>query len=144
MIVLAVIGVRRSQHRQEDDVFVRATMTARARGACLEGRPAKAGGVYTATVTENGAKRSIEWKLTFHNLSGPAARSAHPHGQAGCAAGGVLLALCGPCKSGMTGHASTSTDVGDAIENGKAYVNVHTAKNGGGEIRGAVKLIGHS
>ena len=27
---------------------------------------------------------------------------------------------------------------------GKAYVNVHTAKNAGGEIRGAIKLVGHS
>jgi hypothetical protein len=105
--------------------------------------PAKAGGIFTATVTENGAKRSIVWKLTFHNLSGPAV-AAHIHMGKPGTAGGVLLALCGPCKSGMTGHAAISTDVGDALEQGKTYVNVHTAKNAAGEIRGAAKLGAHT
>ena len=66
--------------------------------------PAKAGGIFKATVTENGAKRSIKWKLTFHNLSGKAA-AAHIHMGKPGVAGGVILALCGPCKSGMTGNA---------------------------------------
>ncbi len=93
--------------------------------------PAKAGGSFTATVTENGAKRSIRWTLTFHNLSGKAV-AAHIHMGKPGVAGGVILALCGPCKTGATGHASISTDVGDALEKGKAYVNVHTAKNAAG------------
>ena len=104
---------------------------------------AKAGGTFTATVTENGAKRSIRWTLTFHNLSGKAA-AAHIHMGKPGVAGGVILPLCGPCKTGATGRGSISKDVGDALEDGKAYVNVHTAKNAGGEIRGAVKLVGHS
>jgi hypothetical protein len=29
-----------------------------------------------------------------------------------------------------------------AMEGGKAYVNVHTAKNAGGEIRGQIKTAG--
>ena len=29
-----------------------------------------------------------------------------------------------------------------ALESGKAYVNVHTAKNAAGEIRGQVKVSG--
>jgi hypothetical protein len=104
---------------------------------------ANAGGVFTATVTENGAKRSIRWKLTFHNLSGKAV-AAHIHiGKPGVA-GGVLLGLCGPCKNGATGNVATTTKVGDTLEHGKTYVNVHTAKNGGGEIRGAVKLVAQS
>jgi hypothetical protein len=105
--------------------------------------PATAGGSFKATVTENGGKRSIRWTLTFHNLSGKAT-AAHIHKGKPGVAGGVILALCGPCKSGATGNVSTSTAVGDALEHGNAYVNVHTDKNAAGEIRGAVKLVGHS
>ena len=103
---------------------------------------AKAGCSFTATVTEIGAKRSIRWTLTFHNLSGKAV-AAHIHlGKPGTS-GGVILALCGPCKTGATGKTATTTAVGDALEKGTAYVNVHTAKNAAGEIRGAAKLVSH-
>jgi hypothetical protein len=37
-----------------------------------------------------------------------------------------------------------STDVADALEQGSAYVNVHTAKNAAGEIRGQAKLVKRS
>lgn len=105
--------------------------------------PAKAGGVFTATVTENGTKRSIRWTLTFHNLSGKAV-AAHIHlGKPGVA-GGVLFPLCGPCKNGATGRLAISTDAADALEQGNAYANIHTAKNAGGEIRGPAKLVGHT
>ena len=53
-------------------------------------------------------------------------------------AGPVLLALCGPCKSGQTGKAPLSETAGNAVKIGGAYVNVHTAKNPGGEIRGQI------
>jgi hypothetical protein len=105
--------------------------------------PAKAQGVFTATVTENGAARSIRWTLTFRNLSGKAV-AAHIHKGKPGVAGGVLLGLCGPCKNGQTGRMTISTDVADALELGRAYVNVHTAKNAAGEIRGQAKLVRRS
>ena len=142
VLVLAVVGVAAASIAKENYTY-RATMTAKQEVPASKGVPAKAGGVFTATVTENGTKRSIKWKLTFHNLSGKAS-AAHIHMGKPGVAGGVILALCGPCTSGMTGNAPTTTAVGDAMEKGKAYVNVHTAKNPGGEIRGAVKLTGHS
>ena len=53
----------------------------------------------------------------------------------------VLVALCGGnCRSGMTGTATFSSDIVDKIERGQTYVNVHTAKNPAGEIRGQVKV----
>ncbi len=58
------------------------------------------------------------------------------------AAGPVIVPLCGPCKSGQTGKATISGAVIKALESGKAYVNVHTAKNAAGEIRGQVKVSG--
>jgi CHRD domain len=141
-LALAVVGVAAAAVAKASYSY-RATLTVRQEVPAPKGAPAKAGGTFTATVTENGAKRSIKWKLTFHNLSGKAV-AAHIHMGKPGVAGGVILALCGPCTSGMTGNTATTTDVGDALEHGKAYVNVHTAKNAGGEIRGAVKLTGHS
>jgi CHRD domain len=102
--------------------------------------PATAKGGFTATVTENGSVRTIRWTLTFRGLSGKAI-AAHIHkGKAGVS-GGVILALCGPCKSGQTGQAKISSAVADALERGLAYVNVHTGKNAGGEVRGQAKLL---
>jgi hypothetical protein len=102
--------------------------------------PAKARGVFSATVTEDASARVIRWTLTFRNLSGKAV-AAHIHKGKPGVAGGVLLGLCGPCKNGQTGKATISSAVADALEQGRAYINVHTAKNTAGEIRGQAKLV---
>jgi hypothetical protein len=102
--------------------------------------PVGATGVFTATVTENGAKRSIRWTLTFRKLSGKA-MAAHIHRAKRGIAGPVIVPLCGPCTSGMTRSATITKAAADALERGSAYVNVHTAKNAGGEIRGQIKLV---
>jgi hypothetical protein len=101
---------------------------------------AGAKGLFTATVTETGPTRTISWKLTFSRLTGKAL-AAHIHkGKAGVA-GGVLVPLCGPCRSGQTGQAKISRAAADALEAGLTYVNVHTTKNAAGEIRGQVKPV---
>ena len=102
--------------------------------------PANARGALSATVTENGSTRVIRWTLTFRNLSGKAI-AAHIHRGKPGVAGGVLLGLCGPCRNGQTGRMTISSAVADALEQGRAYVNVHTAKNAGGEIRGQARLV---
>ena len=104
---------------------------------------AGAKGSFNATVTESGSSRLLKWKLTFSGLSGTAI-AAHIHkGKAGVA-GAVLVPLCGPCTSGKSGQVKISKNAGDLLEHGQVYVNVHTAKNGGGEIRGQIKLVGES
>lgn len=103
---------------------------------------ANASGTFTATVTEIGKRSTVRWKLTFKGLSGPAL-AAHIHlGKPGVA-GPVIVALCGPCRSGATGRGTMTHDQGERLERGIGYVNVHTAKNQGGEIRGQVKLTTH-
>jgi hypothetical protein len=77
----------------------------------------------------------LTWKLTFAKLSGPAA-AAHIHTGVMGKAGGVAVALCGPCTSGMTGTATISAMLLRTIQKHGTYVNVHTAKNPNGEIRG--------
>ena len=99
-----------------------------------------AGGSFSGTVVVNGKKATLTFKLTYSHLSGKAT-AAHIHVGKRGVAGNVLVPLCtGNCKSGMTGKATFSKDVADKIERGQTYVNVHTAKNPAGEIRGQVKV----
>jgi hypothetical protein len=91
-------------------------------------------GRFTGTLTG----RSLSWKLTFTKLTG-SADAAHIHlGKRG-KAGPVAVALCGPCRSGVRGKAKLSASVVRALKTGGAYVNVHTAKNANGEIRGQIR-----
>ena len=103
--------------------------------------PAGAGGTFNARSVEANGSTTFRWKLSFHGLSGKAV-AAHVHlGKRGVA-GAVLISLCGPCRNGQTGKVKITDAAEEAMEKGKAYVNVHTAKNGGGEIRGQVVLLG--
>jgi hypothetical protein len=105
------------------------------------GVPAGATGKFTGTYVElANDKARITWKLTFSHLSGQAI-AAHIHiGKPG-KAGPVALALCGPCHNGQKGKGMLTHAQVAKIEAGSAYVNVHTQKNPGGEIRGQVKVI---
>jgi hypothetical protein len=88
-------------------------------------------GTFTGTIT--GGK--LKFTLKFSHLTG-AATAAHIHMGAKGVSGPVVVPLCGPCKTTVTGTASVSAAVLSAIKKGKAYVNVHTAKYPAGEIRG--------
>ncbi len=90
-------------------------------------------GTFTGTLT--GTK--LTWKLTFAKTTGPVG-AAHIHLGAMGKAGGVAVALCGPCTSGMTGTAVVSAALLAKMQKHGTYVNVHTAKNPDGEIRGQV------
>jgi hypothetical protein len=92
-------------------------------------------GTFTATVNQSDAGASISWELSFSGLTGNA-NAAHIHTGATGQAGPVVLALCGPCQSPLNGTGNLTEAALDAIETGTAYVNIHTAANGPGEIRG--------
>ena len=125
--------------RNETDTY-RAGLSARAEVPKPTGTKSGAGGSFKLALTELNDTHSIAWTLTFKNLTGKAI-AAHIHkGRAG-KAGPVLIALCGPCRSGQKGKSKVSESVSSAIKNGSAYVNVHTAKNAAGEIRGQVKKV---
>jgi hypothetical protein len=99
-----------------------------------KGVPATATGTFTGTLRG----KKLTFRLTFAHLTGKAT-AAHIHkGRAG-KAGPVLVPLCGPCKSPVVKTVTVTSDQRDAIEHGATYVNVHTAKNKGGEIRGQIK-----
>ena len=99
------------------------------------GAPPNAGGTFTATLKG----KTMQWKLTFQGLSG-AATQAHIHLGSKGRSGPVLIALCGAgCRSPVSGATIVSPAVVKTLETGATYVNVHTAKNPGGEIRGQLK-----
>ncbi len=103
----------------------------------VKGTKPGASGTFTATLTGT----NLKWKLTYKNLTGRAI-AAHIHLGARGKNGIAVVALCGPCKSPMSGTANSVTDdVAALMLTGKAYVNVHTAKNSEGEIRG--EITGH-
>jgi CHRD domain len=119
----------------------RAPISATAEVPKPTGVRANAGGTFGVTLTEKGTSYSVKWTLTFRNLTG-AATGAHIHrGKAG-KPGPVVVPLCGPCKAGRTGSAKVSKAVVTAMKAGSTYVNVHTAKNKAGEIRGQIRKVG--
>ncbi len=99
--------------------------------------PNTTAGTGAATITLDGTK--ITWNVTFSGLTGPAT-AAHIHGPAPAGKNaGVMIWLSEkgkPATSPITGSGTlTDAQVAD-LNNGQCYVNVHTAANPGGEIRG--------
>jgi hypothetical protein len=104
-----------------------------------KGVPAGATGLFTGKAVElSDDQGRLTWRLTFSKLSGRAV-AAHIHNGRAGKAGGVMVALCGPCRNGQRGSTAISHAQLRAIRAGRTYVNVHTAKNAAGEIRGQVK-----
>jgi hypothetical protein len=114
-----------------------AAMTASSETPAAKGATG-ASGAFALWLEHNGSKYTASWKLTFSGLTGKAA-AAHIHMGKPGQSGPVAVPLCGPCRSGQSGKATVSAAVVAAIKKGTAYVNVHTAKNPGGEIRGQIR-----
>lgn len=98
----------------------------------------------TATVTVDG--HELSWRVEVSGIDNPT--MAHIHGAAPGENGGVLVPLFredkGPGFSGVLteGQATVEDEVIEAIRAGNAYVNVHTAANPRGEIRGQLHAAG--
>ncbi|MGH6671890.1 MAG: CHRD domain-containing protein [Xanthobacteraceae bacterium] len=101
--------------------------------------PNTTGGTGTATVTLDSAGNKITWNVTFSGLTG-AATAVHIHGPAPAGKNaGVMVWLSTKGKtasSPVSGSAKLTAAQASDLTNGLCYVNVHTAANPGGEIRG--------
>lgn len=102
---------------------------------------ATAGGSFAAGLVRKSTGGTLSWRLTFRGLTGKAA-AAHVHLAKTGRAGPVAVPLCGPCRSGARGTAKLNGRTVTALLGGGAYVNVHTAKNAAGEIRGQIRRGG--
>ncbi|MDF1505239.1 CHRD domain-containing protein [Roseisolibacter sp. H3M3-2] len=133
------------------------TFTATLTGAAERPTPVATPATGSARVVVNGA--SVAYEVTVSGLTG-APRFAHIHapGDANTAAGVIVnfdpAAVTGPSGTfsgtfgaadivGQGGRAPISLDSLVALmRNGLAYVNVHTAQFGAGEVRGQLRLTG--
>ncbi len=82
----------------------------------------------------------LTWTVSYSGLTGPVV-AGHFHGPAMAGANaGVALGFSGSMDSPIKGSASlTATQAADLLA-GKWYVNLHTAANKGGEIRGQANV----
>jgi len=92
----------------------------------------------TADVDYDPATKKLTWTLTYSGLTG-AATAAHFHGpgEPGKVAG-VKVPIPGATSSPAEGSATLTDEQAADFLAGKYYINVHTAANPGGEIRGQV------
>jgi hypothetical protein len=93
----------------------------------------------TAEVTYDTDTKTVTWMVEYSGLSGDAA-AAHFHGPADKGANaGVAVDFGGNVASPIQGSATlTDAQAADLLA-GKYYINIHTAANKGGEIRGQVE-----
>jgi hypothetical protein len=100
--------------------------------------PTTSAGKGTADIDYDAATKKLTWKVTYSGLSGPAT-AAHFHGPAEAGKNaGVAVAIPGATASPAEGSATLTDAQAADLMAGKYYVNVHTAANPGGEIRGQV------
>ncbi len=108
--------------------------------AATEVPPKNSAGTGETVATLDTATKMLTYTTTYSGLTGPATME-HFHGPA---APGTNAGVVVPFKDPASGvqQMSTLTDAQIAdLEAGKWYVNVHTAANPGGEIRGQVMPI---
>jgi len=121
--------------RHANPIMVAAKLTAKEEVPKQAVKNANATGSFTGDIT--GTK--LTWTLKFSRLTGPAT-AAHIHLGGMGVSGNVVVPLCGPCKSPIKGTATLTKALLKDLKVHKLYVNVHTAKNPGGEIRGQLAV----
>jgi hypothetical protein len=136
---LAAVGGAAARS-QANTLRIEADMTAANETPTPKGDVGNAHGTFTATLTKSGTGGQLSWRLDFSGLTGNAI-AAHIHVGAAGVAGPVRVPLCAPCSSGVSGTATITAEVLDAIMTGRAYVNVHTPTNPAGEIRDQVAAV---
>jgi hypothetical protein len=84
----------------------------------------------------------LSYTLTFDGLTGPAT-VAHIHGPANRKANAGVVVQLGDKNptSPVTGTVTLTDDQANALASSRLYVNVHTAANPGGEIRGQIHSL---
>ena len=82
---------------------------------------------------------NLKWTVTYSGTTGPVT-AGHFHGPAAAGANaGVVLPFTGSMASPIEGSATLTQAQVDQLKAGLWYVNLHTAANPGGELRGQVK-----
>jgi hypothetical protein len=92
----------------------------------------------TADLDYDAASKKLSWKVTYSGLTGPAT-AAHFHGPAEAGKNASPVVPISNFASSPVEGSATLTDAQAAdLMAGKLYINIHTAANPAGEIRGQV------
>jgi hypothetical protein len=100
------------------------------------GKTTAALGHFNAKVSD----KTLRWTLTFSHLSGRATVARLNKGVRGTN-GVSFKSLCRMCVSPTHGTLTLTASQLDSLLHGRAYVNIHTAKNTRGEIRGQISRV---
>jgi hypothetical protein len=93
----------------------------------------------SAEVRYNPGTSMLSWSVTHSGLSG-AVTGAHIHGPAGPGQNaGVVVPFTNVSASPITGEARITAEQAGQLSSGQWYVNLHTAANPNGEIRGQLR-----
>jgi len=92
-------------------------------------------GTGTAKLSYDKATKTLKWTVTYSGLSGPAT-AAHIHGPAEPGKNAPVAIGFPKADSPIEGSATLTDAQAADLAAGKFYINVHTAANKGGEIRG--------
>jgi hypothetical protein len=134
------VGFFRIGDQAQEEVL---SFTAPLSGAAERPNPINTTGTGVASLTLTG--NTLTYQVSYEGLSGTAT-AAHIHGPAGPeVAAGVLVPLTPVGAFGssgtLAGSATLTAEQKAALLGGQTYVNIHTAANGGGEIRGQAMPI---
>jgi hypothetical protein len=100
--------------------------------------PTTTQGKGNADITFDTASKQLSWTVSYSGLSGPAT-AAHFHGPAEAGKNaGVAVPIPNHGTIPVTGSATLTEAQATELLAGRYYVNIHTAANPGGEIRGQV------
>jgi hypothetical protein len=97
-------------------------------------------GVAIGHFTANVSGKTLRWTLTFSHLTGRATVTRLNKGVRGTN-GAAFKSLCRSCLSPTRGTLTLTSAQLAAMLRGGTYVNVHTAKNTRGEIRGQIARV---
>ena len=133
VVAVVTTGCGQMRPSQKMDIY-EATLS-----GAQEVPPANTAGRGMAEVQFNSNTNMLTWKITYSGLSGPAT-AGHIHGPASASQNaGVVVPFANASASPITGQAAiTAQQYGD-LAAGLWYVNLHTAANPGGEIRGQLR-----
>lgn len=102
--------------------------------------PVDTEGTGSATMEFDPSSNELSWSIEFSGLSGPAT-AAHFHGPAAAGANAGVQVNIGEASglvSPMEGSAELTPEQASSLLEGQLYINIHTAANPDGEIRGQV------
>jgi hypothetical protein len=112
--------------------------------ATLSGRqevpPNDSAGTGSAEVEYHARSGLVHWRVSYGGLTGPVT-GAHIHGPAGPGQNaGILIPFAVGANGGpVTGQARVTAEQAAQLASGHWYVNLHTARYPGGELRGQLR-----